>query len=450
MANAPYISEAWIDDINSTTVALTGNSHILVRYFSTAYVEAVWASDNSTIDLDSCIMRNGGDTQLANHIGASRVGATFVNVASDTFYLSAQDANGNVGQRTVTPKDYGAMVDYIKLTCNVLDSRPDATGQITLTCYGDCFVGSFGAQDNTLSVQYRYRQSGGTWSGWNTMTAVKYTDSYVANATKSGLDYQKSYDFEFIAMDRLMSATASSSKVKSVPVFHWSENDVVFEVPVTFNGGTTGASLSDTVDGNLNVTGNLKLKGSGNYGNYLLFGDGTYCYIAELEDDVMTLKAKRINIITTETDGFTVNGSAAGGSGGGESGEWTPFLESGVISSYTTQRGWYSKVGNVVTVGFFIKVRCLAGYNDYGIIIYGLPYYPTQATAGGGLCSKAYMTANHNFQCYVAETNGSITTRSQACDGTSGTNLTTSAGGCKFPNISTEITLSGTITYLTS
>lgn len=73
-------------------------------------------------------------------------------------------------------------------------------------------------------------------------------------------------------------------------------------VPIT-NGGT-GATTAAQALANLGglplaggtITGNLRLKGSGNYGNILNFGDSDYVHISEPSDDNMEIKAKNINI----------------------------------------------------------------------------------------------------------------------------------------------------------
>jgi hypothetical protein len=70
------------------------------------------------------------------------------------------------------------------------------------------------------------------------------------------------------------------------------------------------------------------------------------------------------------------------------------------------------------------------------------------SAAGGGMCSGAYVAAGFDFQCFVAETSGSITARVQACNNTSQANLSTSSSGCKYRSGGGEITLSGTITFM--
>lgn len=141
---------------------------------------------------------------------------------------------------------------------------------------------------------------------------------------------------------------------------------------------------------------------------------------------------------------------AAGATGVGLSGTWKPVLEASAISSYTNQDGWYQKSGNVVTVGFYIKATCKSGYQTTGISIGGLPFNPAYTASGGGLCSGAYVSSGFTFQCWAAATNGSITARVQQVNHTTATNLATSASGCFYRSSGGEITLSGTITYITT
>jgi hypothetical protein len=290
--------------------------------------------------------------------------------------------------------------------------------------------------------------NGGTYGAWQTMTYTKSGNSYSASASLTGLDYQKAYVFEVEVKDSLMTVTKTSSPVKAIPMFHWGENDFVFEVPVTFNAGFDGDSTTQggtkTIDGDLNVTGNVRLKGSGNYGNTLLFGDGTYCYITEGADDELTIKASKLHLVANGVyvDGYPIPIL--------DQGIWTPTLNSSAISSYTTRYGWYTKMNQNVTVGFIIKATCNSGYNSTAISISGLPFTPMYTAAGGGMCSGVYISAGFAFQCFVAETSKSITTRVQPCNNTSAANLGTSASGCFYRSGGGEITLSGTITFRSS
>jgi hypothetical protein len=268
-------------------------------------------------------------------------------------------------------------------------------------------------------------------------------NSYVATADLDIPDFvqTQAYFFETRATDELDTVTSSSGAVRSRPMFHWGENDFVFEVPVTFNKGTNGA----IGEGDQTIKGDLRLqRDNEDYGTYLRFGDGDYCYIAELQDDVMTIHA---DIIDLDASGVYVYGKPIPDI---EKGTWTPRLDLMAVSSYTTQYGWYSKVGQTVTVGFYIKATCKAGYQAENVYIWGLPFTPMFSAAGGGMLSGAYIANGYNFQCYVAETTGVIGTRAQICNHTADTNLTTSATACKYRSGGGEITLSGTITFMST
>lgn len=366
VVNAKPIVSGSVVDTNSITIALTGDSRKLIKHYSNAQATmSATPQKGAAINEDLFIIRNGNSTGY----GSTH---TFNNVESNVFTFSAEDSRGNVGTASVTAD----MVDYIKLTCNISNNRPDASGNMTISCSGNYFNGSFGAASNTLTVQYRYKVYGGSWSSWTDMPSTKNGNSYHSTIHLTGLDYRLTYSFETRAIDELSTITSTESSVKSKPIFHWGENDFVFEVPVTFNAGASGMSVIP------------------------------------------------------------------------EEGVWYPALSSSAISSYTTQKGWYQKIGQVVTVGFFIKATCSTGYDGMTIQISGLPFTPIATAAGGGMCSGAYVSGGFNFQCYVAESSGFITTRVQASNNTSATNLSTSASGCCYRSGGGEITLSGTITYM--
>lgn len=87
---------------------------------------------------------------------------------------------------------------------------------------------------------------------------------------------------------------------------------------IKINGKTLNSdiSLSATDVGALpntggTLTGNLRLKGSGNFGLVLNFGDGDHAHISEPLDDCLEIKADKINFVVsnTTTSRLTVNGS---------------------------------------------------------------------------------------------------------------------------------------------
>ena len=434
--NANPVITAAVKDINSKTIALTGNDGKLIKYCSTAHATmSAEAQKGAVLDENFYIIRSGAETMYG-------VVGTFQKAESNEFAFYCEDNRGNIGTETITLP----MVDYIKLTCNLRNNNPDGEGNMTVECSGNYFNGSFGAVDNTLTVQYRYKTSSGVYGEWTDMSHTIGENNYFASATITGLDYRQTHTFEARAIDKLATVSSKEYKARSLPMFHWGENDFVFEVPVELKAGINGNFFDTTIDGDLKVTGDVRLKGDGTYGNTLRFGDGDYCFIAEPEDDVMTIYSrKQLNLLSNSV---LINHTQLPVM---DCDTWTPTLtSSAAVKSYESQYGWYSKIGQIVTIGFCIKATCNSGYSSTLVNISGLPFTPLYQASGGGMCSGAYISGGSNFQCYVLETTGLITTRTQSCNHTSAQNLTTSASGIWFPITGGTITLSATITYMTN
>jgi hypothetical protein len=436
----PFIT-ASVEDVNSTTIALTGDKRKLIKYHSNAKATmTVEPHPDYAINEDTYIIRNGSRTGYGTTY-------TFNNVESNRFTFSAEDERGVVGTKTVTP----TMVNYVRLTCNMASSRPDGDGDMRLYCTGNFFNGSFGAKSNSLTVMYEYTGSDGSGDeGY--MTVTKSGNTYSAYVNLSDLNYQASYSFVITAVDMLETVTATESGVRSKPVFHWSGNDFAFEVPVAFNGGVDFENIW------LKGDGEYKSRGKINFGDAFADDNTTgRVYIAEQTDDEMDIYAyNSVNIETTKkspsegeriginftTPKFMINGYEL------TWGDWTPSLNSSAVSSYEFRQGWYQVVGNVVTIGFYLRANCRTGYNSTLLEISGLSDYAPAVGFngyGGGVVYNVYSPYEYAFQGWAVATDGKITARLQHCD--SNGNLVTSSS-IYYPNGGGTITLGGTISYL--
>lgn len=403
-------------DTSTSVKNLTGDSSVLVRYASLPRaIMYAQAQGGASINLDMCLIKNGKQTIF----GTS---GDFEFVESDTFTFSCEDSNGESARLVYT----APMVMYFPPTCNIERTRPNLSGVIDLKCSGNFFNGSFGVKANEVKqCSFRYREAGGTWSSYIDMSYSVYDGGYNATASLTGLDPNTAYDFEIYFRDSLKSVIAENLGVRAIPIFHWSLNDVTFEE-------------------NVNLNKNLYLNGDGSSGHAVYFGSD-YCSIEEYPVNVLNIRAYKE--IAFDTPKFTHDGYDASLA---LYGTWIPILI-GASPTYSEKTGWYSKTGNVVTVGFRIKASNFSS-GDYqrNIQIGYLPFDSDYPASGGGLCSGAFMQTNQNFQCFVADSD-IITVRSQACDETSGYDLATSASGCKYPSsTSGTLTLSGTITYMTN
>ena len=159
---------------------------------------------------------------------------TLEGVESGTIVVSATDSRGNSTTKTVERK----LVGYVRLSCTLGQGTPDASGRYDLEVVGACYYGSFGAAENTLTVEYRYRAQGteawGAWTAVDRTTPMGFT--YVAHATVKGLDYQTAYEFQARAADVLEQVESEVKVVKASPGFDWGKDDFAFHIPVYIQG----------------------------------------------------------------------------------------------------------------------------------------------------------------------------------------------------------------------
>lgn len=215
------------NDVNPTTVALTGDNSKAIKYHSNIEVSAgAQTKKEATV---SALSITCGSSKITNASG------TFIGADSGKIVFGVTDSRGNSASQTVNLQ----MVEYIPLTCSIAHNKPDALGNMTVACSGLFFNGSFGTAENELTVQYRYVETGLAMpETWNDMQITKSGNSYYASAdfTISNFNRNIAYSFEVKAADKLESATGSAVGIKSLPVFHWSESDFAFEVPVKIQG----------------------------------------------------------------------------------------------------------------------------------------------------------------------------------------------------------------------
>ena len=214
-----------VEDVNPATLALTGESGNLVKYHSQVAVKTgAKAVKGATLVRQSVTC---GSRTLTGD-------GTLEGVESGTIVVSATDSRGNTTTKTVERK----LVGYVRLSCTLGQGTPDASGRFDLEITGASYYGSFGGQDNTLTVEYRYRAQGaeawGAWTAVDRTTPMGFT--YVAHATVEGLDYQTAYEFQARAADALEQVESQVKVVKASPGFDWGRDDFAFHIPVYIQG----------------------------------------------------------------------------------------------------------------------------------------------------------------------------------------------------------------------
>lgn len=194
-----------VEDINEKTTALTGSTDKFVKYMSNALITTTSvAKNNSTIKSTSVVCGDG-----KSGTGES---VTLNKVESANFTVTVTDSRG-YSTVVVLQKN---LINYVNLTINPTFSRPEpTTGEVELTYNGNYFNGSFGTTNNSLTVRYRYKESGtDTWSAYKTLTSTLSGNTY-SNTVSLGtnFDYRKAYNFEIQAIDKLQTVTNSDGSV---------------------------------------------------------------------------------------------------------------------------------------------------------------------------------------------------------------------------------------------
>lgn len=224
ITNASPTLNPSVVDTDTTIIALTGNSSKLVKYYSDAKITiGAGAVKGATVSSQKCL--NSGYTLSSD--------GTFTNIESNVFKFTVTDSRGYSATQTLTP----TMIEYVKLTQN-FTPKISIDGNVNLSISGNYFNGSFGAVNNTLSVSYRYKIDGGSYSSWTAVSPSYGTNNYTCSVSfaLTNFDYRNSYVFQVKANDKLISLQSDEYLVNALPVFDWGANDFNFNVPVVIMG----------------------------------------------------------------------------------------------------------------------------------------------------------------------------------------------------------------------
>lgn len=256
-----------VKDTDTTIVALTGDdSKIILGYSDIYYNIGVSAPAGTSIITQS--IKCGGQSKDTNT-------GTFSNVDTNIIEFSATDSRGNVALETIEMD----VVPYTKVSCNQT-VRLNLDGTAALVVQGNYFSGSFGAQENSLKIEARFREAGNEWNDWGDISVLLREiggGTYLLTATMSGYDPSGTYEFQARATDKLTSAESSVDSVTLKPIFDWGKYDFNFNVPLTIEGdpladyvietGTEAMGTNGTWYWSKWRSGKAECYGCRNYGN---------------------------------------------------------------------------------------------------------------------------------------------------------------------------------------
>lgn len=232
-------------DTDSTTIALTGASSTLIRYRSNPKC-TITATPQSSSSISAVKINGATVTGTTGSDGVVTAYKTYTSSSTISFTFSATDSRGYSSSLTIKP----TVVSYVELTCSPVISRPTPTGSsIVMSVSGTLYTGSFGAASNTITLDYRYKTTDGSYGSWQTIASskiVRGSSKYTVSNLSLGedFDYKQSYVFQVRARDGatvngtsyvLSTVTKTIEVQKGIPVFDWGENDFNVNVALMLN-----------------------------------------------------------------------------------------------------------------------------------------------------------------------------------------------------------------------
>lgn len=224
----PTVSFGYTTDVISQS--LTGYVDGIVKGVSNInYTITGTAKHNSTIS-KYYLSKVSGALQETQSTGS------ISKVDSDKLYTSVKDSRG-LSSDTLQV-DFEHYVEYIPLevTNMSLSRENELSSKVYLSLTGDYFNDSFGATNNALTVQLRYKEKG--TSVWGETSDIT-TEAVILNNTFSITDLligenfltDVSYDIEVILKDKVNTTGITYSKTLSegTPTFRIRKNDVWYK-----------------------------------------------------------------------------------------------------------------------------------------------------------------------------------------------------------------------------
>lgn len=224
----PTFSNFTYKDSNTNVTNVTGNDQVLVKGLSNLHVTV--SSANKMVANKSATPKNYvmsidtlsktvvySDNDLVASIGSvSSSGIKRLNVR-------AYDSRNN---STLAYKDV-TVYDYAKPVINASITRlNNFENQTTIKINGTYTRLTINDTDKNVvtKVQYRYREAGGTWSSWVTLSTTINEGKYSCSDVILSLDNTKAFEFEIQTIDKLDSNSSNVSLDVGQAIFFISSN----------------------------------------------------------------------------------------------------------------------------------------------------------------------------------------------------------------------------------
>lgn len=261
-------------DINEATSTLTGSGNsniVLVDYQSQAQLTLSYSAKNSSsiksIQINNNTYNPSSQTSsviVLNNTPFNEIRVIVTDTRDYSNEFLCQCFNEEIA-------GYYKRIEYVNLSINAITSRSSQIADdMFVKIDGNYFKGNFNdTTPNTIALTWKVREKNGTWTNGTTVltpTISEIENKYsLANTelvnplSEDGTwDYQKIYEFEFTATDKLLSVISSDVRPKGQPNFAIFQNEVIIPngIPLKkyFNKYKNFSCNVETVGDNNNIT----------------------------------------------------------------------------------------------------------------------------------------------------------------------------------------------------
>lgn len=224
----PTFNDFDYEDINSKTIALTGNSNKIVKGYSTLKV---------TIPVENKATGQKGATISGYNIGnysvaysdTTNVVKEIPNYSSENIVVSAVDSRGN--SKSITKLFTDNLINYtdvVILNCEV--NREDEIGEkVKIKFNGTWWNSNFGGANgggvlNELTATYQYQTGNGEFVNGTTPLTLNVSEfgkfsceQYIVGDTGNGFNISNSYKIKVIVSDKLSSKPNTKELIAGEP-----------------------------------------------------------------------------------------------------------------------------------------------------------------------------------------------------------------------------------------
>lgn len=226
----PIFNDFSFEDVNATTLALTGNNQDIIKGYSK--VRATIISDNKAVAQKGASMVKyrlsiGESSVDIAYNDTQDVSSMISNVSTGTINVYAIDSRNN---STMVTKLANREIDYDAVYTNINnssfqrdDNRVGDNGVLTLE--GTFWNDDFGDVNNSLSVSYRFKKSDSdTWiNGTTAIVPTISNNTFTFNGmiasdnADTTWDLQSSYDLEITVSDALTTSITNYVLASAIP-----------------------------------------------------------------------------------------------------------------------------------------------------------------------------------------------------------------------------------------